>query len=242
LDPSGPLLRKASIDKRLSPDDADFVDCIHTSKTFGLQEKSGHMDFFPDGGDSNAKSCEKLLDIRDNDDETADKRERIRRFLFGSKDSTENENGDLPKKNLLERLRDRIGRVGVLKKVFLNVHAYIGCNHLRSPHYFIASIHNCQFRAKLCSSWSNYLANKCNDPIDNELTYPRMGFRADRSDIAYQRGNGSFYLKTIATKPYCSDALVSSKQKSKKQLTKKSKSKIKKISDLSRSFFDSIDN
>lgn len=221
LDPSGPLLRKASIDKRLSLDDADFVDCIHTSATFGLQEKSGHMDFFPDGGESSAKGCEKLIKIQDKDDSTY-----YKRFFFS--DSNEfNEQTNVPQKNFLERLRDQIGRLNPLKKIFLNIHSYIGCNHLRSPHYFISSINHCEFRAKLCSTWSNYLAKDCQDPLENNKTYPRMGFYADRSDRLYRQGNGSYYLKTIANKPYCSLSLSTQTSKAKKQLHKNPKPKKK---------------
>ncbi len=225
LDPSGPLLRKASVDKRLSQDDADFVDCIHTSTTFGLQEKSGHMDFFPDGGKSSASGCEKLIEIKD--DNEIEKRYRIKRLFLSHNHDEEDDDTNLPRKNLLEKLRDKIGRISPLKKVFLNIHAYIGCNHLRSPHYFISSINQCQFRAKLCSTWSEYLLQKCKDSIDNDLTYPRMGFHADQSDQIYRHGNGTFYLKTVAEKPYCSLA----SQKSKKQTSGKSKLK-KKLSKL----------
>ena len=126
-------------------------------------------------------------------------------FLFKSNRDPE-ATTDLPKRNLIQRLRDRVGRIRSLKKVFLNIHSYIGCNHLRSPQYFISSINQCEFRAKLCSSWSNYQFKKCKDPIDNNLTYPRMGFHADRSDLLYRQGNGSFYLKTNAKKPYCSSS------------------------------------
>ncbi|CAF0852208.1 unnamed protein product [Adineta ricciae] len=229
LDPSGPLLRKASVDKRLSRDDADFVDSIHTSTTFGLQEKSGHMDFFPDGGKSSAKGCEKLIEIKDEEEEgevvaASEKHHRVKRLFFNknkTKNSTNDDDDDVPKKNFVEKLRDRIGRVRPLKKVFLNIHAYIGCNHLRSPHYYISSINHCQFRAQSCLSWSDYSAKKCVDSIDNNSTYPRMGFYAEKSDATYRRGNGSFYLKTTSQKPYCSPTTTSS-------LVKKQTSKLKK--------------
>lgn len=228
LDPSGPLLRKASVDKRLSRDDADFVDCIHTSTTFGLQEKSGHMDFFPDGGKSSARGCEKLIEIRD--EEEMETRRRLKRFLFRKNNATDEDADEPPRKNFVERLRDRIGQITPLKKVFLNIHAYIGCNHLRSPHYYIASINQCPFRAKLCTSWSDYQRHKCRDPVDNNSTFPRMGFHADRSDRIYRQGNGSFYLKTVSQKPYCS-LTPAPKNQAKKPPSFKSKLK-KKLSKL----------
>jgi hypothetical protein len=116
LDPSGPLLRKASVDKRLSQDDADFVDCIHTSTTFGLQEKSGHMDFFPDGGHSSARGCEKLIEIKDDDPEL-EKRSRVKRFFFSKSEEDENDD-DRPKQNFIQKIRDRIGKINPLKKFF----------------------------------------------------------------------------------------------------------------------------
>jgi len=56
LDPGRHGFNQESSDKiRLTKDDADLVDVIHTSK-IGFQEPLGHVDFFPNGGLSQA--CE----------------------------------------------------------------------------------------------------------------------------------------------------------------------------------------
>ncbi|CAF0852606.1 unnamed protein product [Didymodactylos carnosus] len=252
LDPAGPLLRQVSVDKRLSLDDADFVDCIHTSETFGLQEKSGHMDFLPDGGDSNAEACKKLPKIGNDDNDEQlfelvkngdktelrpvskrtilkhDIRSLNKRFLFKSKTTTletpivididlkDLERENLPEKNFIEIIRDKIGIISPIKDVFVKIHGFVGCNHLRAPRYFISSINSCDFRATMCDSWSNYINKRCNDTFQqkylNDNTYPRMGFHADKSNIYYRKQNAKYYLRTIENPPYCDNSSLQTKK------------------------------
>ncbi|KAL2092610.1 hypothetical protein ACEWY4_012408 [Coilia grayii] len=57
LDPAGPMFEGAESERRLSSDDADFVDVLHTytrealGVSIGIQQPIGDIDIYPNGGD-----------------------------------------------------------------------------------------------------------------------------------------------------------------------------------------------
>lgn len=56
LDPAGPTFEHADNQNTLSPDDAKFVDVLHTNtrgspnRSIGIQRPVGHVDIYPNGG------------------------------------------------------------------------------------------------------------------------------------------------------------------------------------------------
>lgn len=58
LDPALPLFDSSSVHHRLGPEDAYFVDVIHTDGgIFGNPAPKGHADFYPNGGHALQPGC-----------------------------------------------------------------------------------------------------------------------------------------------------------------------------------------
>ncbi|NWY03839.1 LIPR3 protein, partial [Nothoprocta ornata] len=68
LDPAGPFFEGTPPEVRLDPTDASFVDVIHsnapqfpaTGKWFGMANTTGHLDFYPNGGNA-MPGCNDLI-------------------------------------------------------------------------------------------------------------------------------------------------------------------------------------
>ncbi|XP_058976969.1 pancreatic triacylglycerol lipase [Musca domestica] len=69
LDPAGPLFTLPAVvstDYRLDPSDAQFVQVLHTSGgTLGVGVKSGHADFYPNGGTAPQRNCNSFFQLQD---------------------------------------------------------------------------------------------------------------------------------------------------------------------------------
>lgn len=69
LDPAGPLFTLPAVvstDYRLDASDAQFVQVLHTSGgTLGVSVKSGHADFYPNGGTAPQRNCNSFLQLND---------------------------------------------------------------------------------------------------------------------------------------------------------------------------------
>lgn len=154
MDPAGPCFEKYSEENRLSRDDAEFVDVIHTSTSFGYRKTLGHADFYPHNGETQP-GCFIFKTISS----------VITFFLCGQmiEYNIEQDINDINDTKLLQiDIRDNI--------------PFYSCSHSRAITYFINSIvETCKFRSHECSSWSNFRKNYCSYCNTN-----RMGFFSEK--------------------------------------------------------------
>ena len=61
LDPAGPCFKNYDDYSRLDRNDADYVDVIHTSSVFGIQEPIGHSNYYPNGGKNQCEKSKKIF-------------------------------------------------------------------------------------------------------------------------------------------------------------------------------------
>jgi hypothetical protein len=52
MDPAGPLFSASNTNERLTPEDAEYVEVVHTTGRLGYYDPIGMVDFYPNGGES----------------------------------------------------------------------------------------------------------------------------------------------------------------------------------------------
>lgn len=181
LDPAGPCFDSHSSTNRLDKADANYVDVIHTSRTFGMTETIGHIDFYPNQGTKQPDCWPWPLARSD------DQRVSIYTTLWCNNKIEYETNDTAP---ALEQL------------AFEQTPVFVGegqriaslCSHGRAIEYYIESINSdCKFLSYQCSSWTNYEKNLCQECDTNT-----MGFKSERKDKAT-----FYYLKVNSESPWC---------------------------------------
>lgn len=220
LDPAGPFFKAKPINEKIHFTDADFVDIIHTSEQFGLSEKNGHMDFYPDSGPSSINACNDITVRFENDDNNVILYEEKVEISKSQNKSIEYEDITLDEKftnkhgglsgitrgsitSYLSGIYGKIKNVFAYKpkRIFSKVHQFVGCSHLMAMRFFIYSINDCEYRAVHCHSAKDFNKHKC--PKNDLKAFPRMGYRADESDELYRKSMGNFFLYSYEKPPYC---------------------------------------
>ncbi|KAM6184770.1 pancreatic lipase-related protein 2-like [Rhynchocyon petersi] len=176
LDPAEPYFQDTPKEVRLDPSDAMFVDVIHTDIAptipflgWGMSQKVGHLDFFPNGG-RHMPGCHGKKN-----QSIVDKLGDINNLWIGS--STEVP----PESSVMFASLD-------LDKV-------VACNHLKSYEYYNSSILNPDgFLGYPCASYIKFQKGKCFPcPKDG---CPQMGHYADQFKGKTNDVGQTFYLNT----------------------------------------------
>ena len=195
------------------------MDIIHTSSTFGLPEKNGHMNFYPDKGPSEVAACSDLGNRYDTYNnvilyQEGERNEDSNDFTDVTLTDKEIEQqGGIQKltvKSVLGIFADMFNFMAKKpKRVFTKLHQFFGCSHLMSVRLFMSSINDCLFKSQFCASFEDFKqgSNCTMDPVNKD--WPRMGYYADRTSMFYRHSHGSFFLETTQNPPFCADPVNS---------------------------------
>lgn len=145
--------------RRLSINDADFVDIIHTTTTLGFRAPLGHADFYPNNGEFQP-GCSNLRINLD-----------LRRFVGSC-----GRNGISSNKK-----RRQTGFIG-------DVLDRYNCGHYRAYEYFIESLTNpCNFQSYECRSWERFRDRSCNNNRVNNMGFQSV--KPARNTVYYLNVN-----------------------------------------------------
>ena len=206
LDPAGPLFKSNDEKKKLSKEDANYVDIIHTSRQLGLVKQTGHTDFFPNDADIQPGCMNDETESRHPDSKSTTTRSTS--HSTDREDASHSNNADIFELNEIleaqeslegERRRKREWFALKLwnkgKKKIKNMIKAISCSHGRAHQYFIQSINDkeCQFLSQECSNWKRFRKGVCELNRKN-----RMGFHSFKEE-----SDRKYYLTVKSTFPYC---------------------------------------
>ncbi|XP_042305411.1 endothelial lipase isoform X2 [Sceloporus undulatus] len=177
LDPAGPMFEGAEPNRRLSPDDADFVDVLHTYTketlgiSIGIQMPVGHIDIYPNGGDTQP-GCG-LGDV-------------LGALAYG--------NGEC---SIVGALPYSI--VAFPPPINLDIGDVVRCEHERSVHLFVDSLVNTEkqsfaFQCTDSDRFKKGICLSCRKNRCNSIGYNAKKMRNKR--------NSKMYLKTRAGMPF----------------------------------------
>jgi hypothetical protein len=136
LDPAGPFFRDKKDDEKISINDADLVDVIHTSPDFGLYENCGHLNFYTNtefskvdtcadtrkrGKDKNVKESDVQVILFEDDLGNSTGYENVE---YKNLDLGKNLNSTLTKRSLGKLLKKTINELP--KRIFISSHQFFG--------------------------------------------------------------------------------------------------------------------
>jgi hypothetical protein len=70
-----------------------------------------------------------------------------------------------------------------------------------SVRYFIYSINYCDYKSEVCE----ITRKNCKTATEFQMSYPRMGYHADKTDETLRSGLNTFYTNTTFKVPFCRD-------------------------------------